>query len=40
MEHAAFERLKEVNLKKTRAYHLKLNFQEIYRQPPKLAETY
>lgn len=29
-----------MNLKTARAYHLKLNFQEMYRQPPELAETY
>jgi hypothetical protein len=39
MEQAACERLKEVNLKTARAYRLKLNFQEMYRQPPRLAET-
>ena len=32
-------RLKGVNLKTARAYHLKLNFQAMYRQSPELAET-
>lgn len=29
-----------MNLKTAGAYHLKLIFQEMYRQPPELAETY
>jgi transposase len=36
-EQAKFESLKEVNLKTARAYHLKLNFQEMYQQPPELS---
>jgi transposase len=39
-EQAAFERLKDVNLKTARAYHLKLNFQELYQQPVEQAESY
>jgi len=39
-EQAKFESLKEVNLKTARAYHLKLNFQEMYQQPPELAEPW
>lgn len=32
--------LKKFNLKTSRAYHLKLNFQELFNQPPELAEAY
>ena len=39
-EQTKFESLKELNLKTARAYHLKLNFQEMYQQPPELADTY
>ncbi len=39
-EHTKFGSLKELNLKTARAYHLKLNFQEMYQQPPELGETY
>jgi len=39
-EQTRFESLKEVNLKTARAYHLKLNFQEMYQQPPELAEPW
>lgn len=39
-EQAKFECLKDLNLKTARAYHLKLNFQEMYQQPPELAEAY
>jgi len=31
--------LKRVNLKTSRAYHIKLNFQEIFNQPPESAEA-
>jgi transposase len=39
-EQAKFESLQEVNLKTARAYHLKLNFQEMYQQPPELSESW
>ncbi len=39
-EQTKFESLKELNLKTARAYHLKLNFQEMYQQPLELAEAY
>jgi len=32
--------LKKLNLKTSRAYHIKLNFQELFNQPVKYAETY
>jgi transposase len=32
--------LKKFNLKTSRAYHLKLNFQELFNQPAELAEAY
>lgn len=32
--------LKRLNLKTSRAYQIKLNFQELYQQPPELAEAY
>ena len=32
--------IKKLNLKTSRAYHIKLNFQELYQQPVEFAETY
>ena len=32
--------IKKLNLKTSRAYHIKLNFQELYQQPFELAETF
>lgn len=32
--------LKKLNLKTTRAYHIRLNFQELFNQPPELAEAF
>jgi transposase len=32
--------IKKLNLKTSRAYHIKLNFQELYQQPNEFAETY
>ena len=32
--------IKKLNLKTSRAYHIKLNFQEFYQQPPQTAETF
>jgi transposase len=32
--------MKKLNLKTSRAYHLKLNFQELFRQPADLAESF
>ena len=32
--------IRELNLKTSRAYHIKLNFQEFYQQPPQSAETF
>ena len=40
VEQAPFKRLKDVHLKTPRAYHLRVNFQEMYWQPPRLAEAY
>ena len=39
-EQSKFASLKGLNLKTVRAYHLKLNFQEMRRQPRGMAETY
>lgn len=39
-QHTKLGSLRRHNLKTVRAYHLKLNFQEMYQQPPELAETY
>ena len=32
--------VKKLNLKTSRAYHIKLNFQEMFKQPPENAEAY
>jgi len=32
--------IKKLNLKTSRAYHIKLNFQQLYQQPAELAETF
>ena len=32
--------LKKLNLKTSRAYHIRLNFQELFNQPPELAEAF
>ena len=32
--------IKKLNLKTSRAYHIKLNFQELYQQPAEFAETF
>ena len=32
--------VKKLNLKTSRAYHIRLNFQELFNQPPQLAEAY
>ena len=32
--------VKKLNLKTSRAYHIKLNFQELFNQPPETAEGY
>ena len=32
--------VKKLNLKTSRAYHIKLNFQELFSQPPQMAEAY
>lgn len=32
--------IKKLNLKTSRAYHIKLNFQELYQRPAELAETF
>ncbi len=32
--------VKKLNLKTSRAYHIRLNFQELFKQPPHLAETF
>ncbi|MEA1958429.1 MAG: ISL3 family transposase [Chloroflexota bacterium] len=32
--------VKSLNLKTSRAYHIRLNFQELFRQPPKVAELF
>jgi len=32
--------IKKLNLKTSRAYHIRLNFQELYQQPAKTAETF
>ena len=33
-------RMKQLNLKTARAYHIKLNFQEFWNQPPDQAEAF
>lgn len=32
--------VKKLNLKTSRAYHIRLNFQELFNQPPQMAEAY
>ena len=32
--------VKKMNLKTSRAYHIKLNFQELFNQPPAMAESF
>jgi transposase len=32
--------IKKLNLKTRRAYHIRLNFQELFNQPPNMAEAY
>jgi len=32
--------VKKLNLKTSRAYHIRLNFQELFNQPPLMAEAY
>jgi transposase len=32
--------IKKLNLKTSRAYHIKLNFQELYQQPAEFAEAF
>jgi len=32
--------VKKLNLKTSRAYHIRLNFQELFNQPPEIAETF
>jgi transposase len=33
-------KVKELNLKTSRAYHIRLNFQELYQQPAEFAEAF